>query len=324
MSKSSGLFARLFSTPGPTVAVEVAPAHVTAVAVTWAKGAPQVLSHSRVGLPPGAVVPNASAVNIHDRGVVTAALREVLRTLPRRTTRVALAVPDTSSKVSFVHFDTVPGRTTDLERLIAWQVRRSAPFRVEDAQLAYALGAARADGGQEFVVALIRRDIVEEYEGVCKAAGVHAGLLDLTSFNVINAVIAMSPVVRADWLLVYLATGYSTLAIVRGQDLIFFRNRPTQGTEDLVDLVHQTAMYYQDRLDGRGLARAVLVQNAEDGQTGGATVETVQGMLEDRLNASVERLGSSRTTAILGVDPAALDLLAGPVGLLIRDHAPAA
>ena len=43
---------------------------------------------------------------------------------------------------------------------------------------------------------------------------------------------------------------YGTLAILRGRDLIFFRNRAEGSDETLADLVHQTAMYYEDRLGG--------------------------------------------------------------------------
>jgi hypothetical protein len=160
---------------------------------------------------------------------------------------------------------------------------------------------------------------------VCRAAGVHAGLVDLTSFNVINATIMMSPITHSDWLLVHLAEGYCTLAIVRDQDMIFFRNRPTQNMDDLADLVHQTAMYYQDRLDGHGLARTVLVEDSYSGEhLPDGTGATPQSMLEERLDAPVERLGSTRVTSVLGVKAAALDALAGPVGLLMREHAPAA
>jgi Tfp pilus assembly PilM family ATPase len=318
MSRPREVLARLFSTPGPAVGIEVGATRVSAVALAWDKGVPQIVRHARAELPKGAVIPSPSAVNIHDREAVTDGIRKVLDVLPGRTTRVGLTVPDVAAKVSFVQFDKVPTRTADLERLIAWQVRRSVPFRIEDAQLAYTAAARRPDGGQEFIVALIRRDIVEEYEAVCRAAGVHAGVVDLTGFNVINAAITVSPMAESDWLLVHLAEGYCTLAIVRNRDVIFFRNRPTGNMDDVADLAHQTAMYYQDRLNGRGLARTVLVGdlNGSDG--------TLPAMLETRFGTPVERLGATSTIATPGMRPGGLDLLAGPVGLLMREHLPAA
>ena len=55
-----------------------------------------------------------------------------------------------------------------------------------------------------------------------------------------------------DWLVVHIRPEYTSIAIMRGSDLIFFRTRAEGDAEPLADVVHQTAMYYQDRLDGQG------------------------------------------------------------------------
>ena len=307
---------RSLEMPGPSVGLEIAADRVTGVALSGLRSRSSLVGHTSVPLPAGAIVPAASAVNISDRTAVTDAVRQVLEQLPRRATRVGVVVPDTVAKVSLVHFDSTPARVADLQRLAAWQVRKAVPFRVEDAQIACTPGVQGRDGGQEYVVTLIRRDIVEEYEAVCADAGAHAGLLDLASFNLINASIAMSPPQHADWLLVHLAPGYSTLAVIRGRDLIFFRNRPTRTTGDLADLVHQTAMYYEDRLEGRGLTRTVLVDSS---QTGGASAAARQA-LQERLGAAAEPLAWDRATRGLGVDATTLDPLAASLGLVIREQ----
>ncbi len=60
-----------------------------------------------------------------------------------------------------------------------------------------------------------------------------------------------------DWVLVHVGADSSTVAIVRGAQVMFFRNRPADAEGHLNDLVHQSAMYYEDRLGGPGLlARA--------------------------------------------------------------------
>ena len=319
----SEMLARLLgalSTPGPLVGVEIAADGVTGAALTWVKSTPKLIGHARVRLPYGALQPTAASTNVIDRVVVVDAVRQVLKKLPMRATRIGLVVPDSVGKVSFVKFDQVPGRSADLERLVAWQVRKAVPFRVEDAQLAYTPGVRLPGGGQEFVVALIRRDIVEEYEGVCAAAGAHAGLVDLATFNLVNAATAMSPPSHVDWLLLHVALDDSTLAIVRGPDLMFFRNRPTKTERDLADLVHQSVMYYEDRLEGRGIARTVLVVSAETA----VASEIVRHTLEERLGTAVERLASVKVTSALGVDPSTLDPLGAPIGLVMREQLSAA
>ena len=52
------------------------------------------------------------------------------------------------------------------------------------------------DGSTILVVTAMRRDIVQEYEAVCAAAGLHAGTIDLATFNVVNLALLGGPVGR--------------------------------------------------------------------------------------------------------------------------------
>ena len=57
-------------------------------------------------------------------------------------------------------------------------------------------------------------------------AGAHAGLVDLSTFGVINSILAerrRRP--SGDWLLVHVTDTYLTLAVMRDSALLFFRNR---------------------------------------------------------------------------------------------------
>jgi Tfp pilus assembly PilM family ATPase len=68
-------------------------------------------------------------------------------------------LPDSVAKVSLLRFEKVPAKEQDLLELVRWQMRKSVPFRIEDAQLAYAAGAATPQG-REFLVLVARRDVV--------------------------------------------------------------------------------------------------------------------------------------------------------------------
>ena len=53
---------------------------------------------------------------------------------------VALVVPDAVAKVSLVRFDQVPAKAADLDAMLRWNVRKSLPFKTEDAQVTYGDG----------------------------------------------------------------------------------------------------------------------------------------------------------------------------------------
>jgi type IV pilus assembly protein PilM len=334
LSGPAGTIAALLSTPGPAVGVEIASRRVTAIALGPAGARPVVAAHASEPLAPGAVTPDLNGPNVRDPQAVAAALRRVVERLGGRQRRIGLVLPDSAARVSIVRFEKVPPRTADLERLIHWQVRKSTPFRIEEAQVAWTRGGAVE--GAQFVVAVMRRDLVAEYETACAAAGLRAGLVDLASFNLINAILAGSAAVdsasgpgdirrgddrpQGDWLLVHLTADYSTLAIVRAGQLIFFRNRPAEGEGGLADLVHQTAMYYEDRLGGGGFTRVVLAGAAE---TLGAEAGMLKRNLEERIGTRVEALdprGAAALTDRIDAGPGLLDAIAAPLGLLLRER----
>lgn len=328
MTVLARLAARLFAAPPPAAGIEIAADRVTGVVL--GRGGRMAAGVSRP-LPAGAVVPAADASNLVEPDAVRGVVREVRRALPGAPRRVALAVPDSAAKVSLLRFEKTPARPADLDQLVRWQVRRTAPFRIEDAQVAWAPGAPLDGGGREFVVRLMRRDVVEEYEGACAGAGAHAGVVDVASLGLVDAALAGGPPADADWLLVHAAAGYRSIAIVRRGHVILFRRRPDgagDGDDDLVDLVHQTTMYYEDRLGGGGYGRVSLAVS-RDGATAGDAAR-LRRLIAAHLDAAVTPVavggwagprpeGDPRPDG----DPLP-DVFAAPAGLLMRAHAPAA
>lgn len=308
----------LFTTPGPAAAVSVVPGRVTAVQVETGRRGASVCGHARAALPPDAVTPAVHGPNLASPAQVKDALDDVLGRLPRRPRRVALLLPDGAAKVSVVRFANVPARPAELDEMIRWQVSRTVPFSVDEAQTDWMRGRLAADGEQEFVVVLAHRAVVEEYERVCTAAGTHAGLVEPLSFGLLGAALARGAGDGGeDWLLVHVGAGASTLAVVRGRHPLLFRTVPAN-RDALGDLVHRTAMYYEDRLGGSGFSRALVAGDAmtPDG------VSAIERVVSDRLGVPVEPIAGriaplvpERTTP----DPAALDELAAPLGVLLPE-----
>lgn len=308
-------------TPPPDVAVEIDRTHVGAARLEWRGGQPAVAAHAVEPLPAGVVTPSIAALNLSDVGVVGQAVARALGQVGGRASRVALVVPDTVAKVSLIRLENVPARAEDLREIVRWQVRKAAPFPVEQAVLSVSPGAVVPEGGRDFVVALAREDVVHQYEQACAMAGAHAGLVDLATFSVLNGVMAGGGASAGDWLLVHVADTYITLAVARGEHLIFFRHRSEESEGTLADLIHQTAMYYEDRLKGGGIERVWLAGSAA--VTG---ADAVRRDLEGRLGVGVEVVDPStaaRLTDRIVAAPDLSDALAPLVGILSRGRAAA-
>jgi type IV pilus assembly protein PilM len=308
------------ASPPPSAAVEISARQVSAVALASQGSGFVIGGYAAEPLPENVVEPALNPGNVHDRPARSAAMRTVLDALSPRPRRIALVLPDTVAKVSLIRFEKVPGKAQDLDQLIRWQVRKSAPFRIEDAQVSWVPGLTLDGAGREFVVTVARRDVIASYEAACDAAGAYAGLVDLATFNLMNTVLASMPAVSGDWLLVHVGPDYATLAVVRGPDLIFFRNRGAAEWSELADLVHQTAMYHEDRLGGGGFARVVMSGAALRGLD---DADGIRRSLEERLGSKVESVDFRGTVPMrdrIMAGPELLDSLAPGLGVLLRER----
>jgi type IV pilus assembly protein PilM len=310
------LLASWLASPPPDAAIEITPAWVSAATMTSRRDGPAIQSYTVEGLPERAVVASLGSPNVLDRAAVAASLHTAIGRLASRPARVALIIPDVAARVSVVRFEQVPQRREDLDQLVRWQVRKAAPFPIDDASVSYSPGARGADGSAEFIVVLARNDVIKGYEDACADVGLHAGLVDIASFAVVNLALAAARSIDGDWLVVHTRPEYTSIAIVRSGDLIYFRNRPEDDEESLTDAVHQTAMYYQDRLAGQGFARVLLGGISTAGELGQS--------LQERLGTPVESIDptaavplSDRITATIDV----MDVLSPLTGVLLRTRA---
>ena len=298
----------ILRTPPPSVAIEISPSRVTAVAVTGS-GADVTLGAWAVEpLADGCLVPSLTSANVVRPAEVGAALRAALERLGQRPKRVALAIPDAAAKVTLVRFKDVPSRAADLQELVKFQIRKAAPFRVEDSQVSFAAGD-RSPEGQEYVVVQARRDIVAEYEQVCEAAGAIAGVIDLSTFGLAHCALRTTAGLTGDWLLIHGTADGATIAIYRGRHPVFFRRRGGDGDGHLGELVHQTAMYYQDRLGGSGFGRVLAGGTGASALTGAAWLG-IQSRLGVRAELVAPGGGAPVDAALADAIPPAFGLAA--------------
>ena len=99
--------------------------------------------------------------------------------------------------------------------------------------------------------------------------------------------------------------------------MIFFRNRAEGDEEALQDVVHQTAMYYQDRLGGKGFTRVLL---GGLGKAHGA-VDMARRDLEEHMGTVVEPIDPTRGASLtdrIQATPELMATLSPLVGMLLR------
>jgi type IV pilus assembly protein PilM len=309
------------ASPLPDAAIQIAPECVS-VAVIGSRGADSVVQGYAIEpLPAGAITGSLTTTNVVTRPAVIDALRRALDRAGVKPRRVALIIPDPSVRVSLVRFDHVPARHEDLEQLIRWQIRKAAPFPIEEACLTFDMGTRTADGGAEFVVVMARRDRVREYESICEEVGMHAGLVEVATLSLLNLFLgSVGP--EGDWLVIHAQPSYTSVVILRGANVIFFRNSVEGDDEGIADAVHQTTMYYQDRLTGSGFRRVLL---GGMGKSAGA-LDQMRRTLVERLGTTVDMIDPTEAAALtdrISASPEVLSSLAPLIGVMVRSRAEA-
>ena len=308
----------LFSAQPPSAAIEIAAGRVSVAEIGSGGGGLIVSAFASEPLPEGAVTPSLTGTNIADAEPVAAALRRACdRAGIRPPKRAALVIPDSAARVSLLTFEELPQKAAEIDQLVRWQIKKATPFPLEDAQVTHVV-THQEPGATTLVAMAARRDVINQYEQAVAAIGTHAGIVDLASMSVVNAVLAGGAGPTGDWLLVNVAPESTVLAIVRMGQLMFYRHRHAIDEEPLGALVHQTAMYHEDRLGGQKFARVWLCGSSW-ADAGG----TIQKEISQRLGVQAEPV-DVRVSATLqdriGAQPDVLDAMAAPLGVLLRDR----
>ena len=149
----------------------------------------------------------------------------------------------------------------------------------------------------------------------------HTGLVDVATLCMLNLFLtAQRPV--GDWLVIHAQPSYTSVVILRDANVIFFRNSMEGDGDGIADAVHQTTMYYQDRLTGQGFNRVLL---GGMGKSAGA-LDQMRTTLSERLGTAIEMIDPTQAAALtdrITASPDVLSSLAPLIGVMVRARAEA-
>jgi len=210
-------------------------------------------------LPAGALRVSMTESNLADPAAFTQVLRSLLEKAGALSAgRIGLVLPDPVARVALVPAAEVTGKSrAATEELIRFRLRKSVPFDIREARVAFVSPGTRS--ADPVLVAAIFKPVLEAYEEACRAAGVHAGLVELSGLALLAAAFGALP--PADRLLVNWDEDYLTLMLARGDWPLVVRTLPGAAAADPRDVAREvahTVLYYRERLGGEHLAQAVV------------------------------------------------------------------
>jgi len=231
-------------------------------------------------LAPHTVTGSLLDTNITDNGSVFEFLKSLVRETGVKGSEIGVVIPDDSARISFISTETLPGSEEERTAFIRWKLKKTVPFDIDSAQIAYNVVATRAfgeDKGTDLLVALSPRAVIEEYELLMDSLGMEAGFVIPSTLAALN----LFAVPTGDVLFLKIAPGCIATTIFRSGKAEFYRK---VAETPLFDAIYPTLMYYQDKLNGSGLTGVTVC--GYDTDLGSELSE-----LQDRLNVPVQKLG---------------------------------
>ena len=285
----------------PRIACEVSAERV--VAARAANGAQTLETVSAQNLAPGTVTPGLQHANVASRDALVTALRDTLSAVALRSHDITLVIPDASTRILLLDFDTLPDKAQDADSVVRFRLKKSLPFDVDASAVSFDRYAA--DNGVRVVTAVTPRAVLEEYEAVARDAGYNPGAVLPSMIAALGVVDGARPT-----MVIKVETGTTTFAIVDQNQLLLYRSLENGGAavtgESLVDDVNTSLVYFEDRY---GISAERLLV------TGVQSAESLQAAFSAS-NIRVEELISS-SLAAAGSGSVSRSALAGVAGALV-------
>ncbi|MDP9052741.1 MAG: hypothetical protein M3N93_00315 [Acidobacteriota bacterium] len=144
-------------------------------------------------LRPGIIAPSPVRENILDAAALAGVIRKLVPPATGRGRRsAALILPDNCVRTAVLDFDSLPDKEEERRPLINFRLRKSVPFDIDEAALSYF-----PQSGRKVIVALAPSEIVSHYETPFRAAGLHPGLITVSSLAIIDLLPVTGSIVLA-------------------------------------------------------------------------------------------------------------------------------
>ena len=215
----------IFKDPPPEFVFEIA---ADGIAMARTRNSQSAAAVQEIALRAGVLAPSPAKENVLDAAAFSEA---VARLVPagKRGRKAALILPDHAVRIAVLDFDSLPEKEEERRSLLNFRLRKSVPFDVDEAALSY-----YPQDGKKVLVALAPMEIVAHYEAPFRAAGLHPGLVTVSSLAALDLIPAEGSSVLAR-----LSPGVVTVVAVRAGIVTIARS--LELPEDAVDPLEEVS-----------------------------------------------------------------------------------
>ncbi|KJR43961.1 type IV pilus assembly protein PilM [Candidatus Magnetoovum chiemensis] len=162
--------------------LDIGSGYIKAAQIKEAKGAYELEVFDMLSIPPSVIVDESIA----DSAKLIEAIKELVRNVKVKTKDVAIAMSGHSSVI--IKKITLPKMTEEeLTESIKFEAEQYVPFGIEDVNLDFQIiGPSEEEGQIEVVLVAVKKELINEYVGIVKSAGLNPVIIDVGAFTLEN------------------------------------------------------------------------------------------------------------------------------------------
>ncbi len=256
----------------PPVAMDIGASQLTVVRLSRDKKRKEwsLASHEIVDLPSDLVESEVFRVQVKSQERFSALLTGALARDGAKTSAVSLVLPDHLARVALIPFEQLPKTRRELIEMVRWKMKKAVPFKVEDSVVDYQILPPDGEKMTAVLAVLMPSSIVDEHDAVFRSQGIHAGLIDLSSFSLMNLyrpIIETEVPADRDFMLLNVTSSFFSVMVFRSGRLVLYRCktfafegvRDAEGDYRMMRRELQASLvYYQEKLGGAELAKIYM------------------------------------------------------------------
>lgn len=166
------------------IGVEISQYGVTCAVTSGRAASPRVERVASAPFAPGVLQTSLREQNVLDSDAFVAGLKSAHNLLLSRSTRVAVSLPDSASRLMLLDLEGRFKSRSEALDLIRWKLKKSIPLDTADTHLDYQQLSVRENGDLALLVAIISRTVVSQYEDLIVKAGLSPARIDCNTFNI--------------------------------------------------------------------------------------------------------------------------------------------
>lgn len=153
------------------------------VLASGSKTTPVVERYEIVSSSGDIIRPSIKEENILEPDSLKAMLAESCQKLSTDLRRVSLSIPDLAGRVMMIDMDSpIKNKAEGIDQ-IKWKLKKSFPIDLNELHLDYHVLKTGEDGVSSLLVALVSRNIINEYEELLLSLSMEPAKIDFASFN---------------------------------------------------------------------------------------------------------------------------------------------